>query len=323
MKEFIEKIIRWVDDNKEWLFSGVGITFIGWILVNVNKDKDKDKDKEIVSDQRKSINVNDQIKKSEEIINHEVNNGIYEMVDRFISIYESHEVLINQISSFVDMSFNLKISDFKDKDSILNILSDSLLDWTCDTFGVKRDWIDGRDKRKYISRNYYKRVHTFLELLVELNKQYKNELNVYMFKNGHLNPNKYGRTFVMFLFQIPIKPINGHMVYKYIPITTNWDWGYWRTRYQIKSIIYFMNRLNINIDGYDLSDDYTQLAGGYVFPETVTNKLLLGYTWYPEDYIYFSTQSIQAKETDETGKIKEYIIDEGYQDYFNTLMSCG
>ena len=62
-----------------------------------------------------------------------------------------------------------------------------------------------------------------------------------------------------------------------------------------------------------------KISGGRIFPGSEIDKLKLKfkqYTWYPEDYIDLPSESVQAKETTETEKVREYILDESYLDYF-------
>lgn len=126
-------------------------------------------------------------------------------------------------------------------------------------------------------------------------------------KSGELNPNEFGENYVIALIRHPIKKINNTTIYKYIPISTNWDWGYWRSRYQLKAIIYVCEKLNIYINSYDmLLDDMYKISGGLVFPKLEIDKLRGGCTWHPEDCIDYPSDSIQAKETE---VVRKYFVD--------------
>ncbi len=60
-----------------------------------------------------------------------------------------------------------------------------------------------------------------------------------------------------------------------------------------------------------------KISCGQIFPGPEIDKLeFKQYTWYPEDYIDLPSESVQAKETTETEKVREYILDESYLDYF-------
>ncbi|MFP3339197.1 hypothetical protein R0J91_14560, partial [Micrococcus sp. SIMBA_131] len=97
-----------------------------------------------------------------------------------------------------------------------------------------------------------------------------------------------------------------------------WNWGYWRSRYQIKSIFYICQKLNIPLRGYDLKDR-SKIAFGNQFPEEIIKSIPITITWYPEDYIDLKSQSVQAKEIEETEQVRSYIKSEGYID---SIIGC-
>jgi len=96
-----------------------------------------------------------------------------------------------------------------------------------------------------------------------------------------------------------------------MPISTLWDWGYWRSRYQLKSIFYICEKLNIYVKGYDLKDR-EKIAFGIEFPERIIKGIPISFTWYPEDYIDRHYQNVQVKEVEEIERVKSYIKQEGY-----------
>jgi len=113
------------------------------------------------------------------------------------------------------------------------------------------------------------------------------------------------------LLRYPIEKINSKTIYKYVPISTYLKWGYWRSRFQLKSIFYICERLNIFIRGYDLKER-RKIADGIVFPEELLESVPIIFTWYPEDYVDLISHSIQVKEIDETEEVREYIMAEKY-----------
>ncbi|PPA87734.1 hypothetical protein C4A75_00545 [Brevibacillus laterosporus] len=320
MMESLQSVLDSIIKNREWLFSGVGLSVITLIIFIYKKIRNHGKDH--TKPNHTSYNITYlEATKNENIIE-EGSNPLYDLVERFKLVYVSHGIAVNQISVFVDSGFNLKLSDFRDNDSILNILNEELLQWTCDTFGINRDWIDGTSDRIYRPRNFYKDVTGFIKLIVGLKEKHGDDVEVYFLKNGKLDPDEYGKHYVVIIIRSIIKNINNKPVYMNIPISTNWDWGYWRSRYQLKSIIYFVQKLDIYFQGYDI-DTITQnnLSSGQIYPEVELNKFQIGHTWYPEDFIDLPSQSVQAKETDETKKVREYIRLEGYEKYFKQIIS--
>lgn len=150
-------MIEWILSNKEWVFSGIGLSVIPLFITILKKGS-----------RRKESTVQNNILLTNEIVNNiedknEIQYNVYEVVDRFVEVYKAHDVSLNQIHSFVDKKFNLKISDFKSKDTILDILTEELLEYTCEIFRIRRSWLDGTCDYIYDTKRYYKNVHSFLE----------------------------------------------------------------------------------------------------------------------------------------------------------------
>jgi hypothetical protein len=238
--------------------------------------------------------------------------GVYEVVKRFISIFENHGIKQNQIYSFIDKKFGLNFRDFKNYDCILNILNDEILNWTCGKFGIRREWLDGTDNDIYPYKDYYLKVHLFIKDVCEIISRGQ-ELEMFAFKFGNLVLEEDNDQYIVLLLRYPIANLNSKIIYKYIPISTVWNWGYFKSRYRLKCIFYFCNKLNINVLGYDLEGKKKEsIASGGVFPEKIISKIPISITWYPEDYIDLPTESIQAKEVEETKEIREFIKEQGY-----------
>lgn len=129
----LSEILGIIIENKEWLFSGIGST-IGNELLN-NMKKKKSVDSYVTNVVNNNLNIHNNYNFNSVKID---DNEIFELVNRFISIYENHGIGMNQISSFSGSDFNFKLLDFKAKNSILEILDDKFIDWTCNKFGVER-----------------------------------------------------------------------------------------------------------------------------------------------------------------------------------------
>ncbi|MEL3974308.1 hypothetical protein AAEO50_18630 [Rossellomorea oryzaecorticis] len=301
MKELLKILI----DNKDWLFSGVGISVVV-LFYTIIKETRQSKNKNEISVDNKPTEVDYEKMTQKE----EENSPIRNVVRRFVMVYEVHGIAQTQIPFFIDKEFGLQLKDFKDEGSILHILNDDLIVWTCDKFGIQREWIEGTTNSIYPHVDYYKKVHAFIKDICTLDKS---AIDVIAFKSEKLKLKENHRHCIVLLIRIPIDTLNSKIIYKYVPISTLWDWGYWRSRYQVKSIFYICEKLRINICGYDLRDKEL-LASGSCFPQKLMSKIPITVTWYPEDYIDLPSQSCQAKETEETPKIREYIKEQGYMD---------
>lgn len=307
----MDDFFKYLFENKDWIFSGVGVVIFTGLYTVLIKKKEKVDTPYIIS-----LPLNENKEEQQDKKESKEEYKIYEVVRRFIKVYEEHGILQSQIPGFVDKKFGLQLKDFKDQESVLQILNDELINWTCKKFGVQRDWIDGTSEYIYNRKNYYKKIHSFIDDLYNLIKN-GNDIDIYAFKFGDLVPDDTedeNEQEVVLLMRYSIGQLNSKIVYKYIPISTLWNWGYWRSRYQLKAIFYICEKLNVFLHGYDLREK-NNIASGEVFPEKIVRSILNSITWYPEDYIELPSQSIQAKEVEETKKVREYFKQEGYLDY--------
>lgn len=315
----MENFFSLLFNNKEWLFSGVGVE-IGLVIITSAyaffKLKNKNKEQTVLNvkllkdNTEKKYIIEDGMEKEKSSVN--------VVVDRFVRVYEAHGIKQNQIAFFIDKKFNLELKDFKDNESILQVLNDDLIKWTCEKFGIERDWIDGTTEKIYGRNDYYKQIESFIDDICKIIREV-DEVELYAFKDGELDRDDENHD-VILLLRYPIDKINSKIIYKYVPIDTYWKWGYWRSRFQLKAIFFICERLHIYIRGYDLKER-KKIADRIVFPEKIINDIPISFTWYPDDYIDLISKSIQAKETDETEKVREYINKERYIQYLNKCLN--
>lgn len=319
MRDFFIVLI----ENREWLFSGIGVTITTVItttiitaIIRIFKIKKNNKEQTVFNiNLLKDDNTEKQYTKLD--FTESTKSKVDLVVERFIQIYEAHGIQQNQIAFFVDKKFNLQLRDFKDSESILQILDENLIKWTCEKFGIKKDWLDGTSNKIYERKDYYKQVEHFIDDICKFVKE-GIEIELFAFKEGEIDREDDNQD-VILLLRYPIDKINSKTIYKYVPIANYWKWGYWRSRYQLKSIFYICERLHIFIKGYDLKER-RKIADGIIFPEELIESVPITLTWYPEDYIDLISQSVQAKETDETEKVREYIMTEKYLQQLNELL---
>jgi len=110
----INGLFDWIIDNKNWIFSGVGVVIIFkiWEFLNSKKTNKLEPtdiptgyhNNPTVPEESELSNGNTRYRDSSEekkLSTDRFNDEMYGLVDRFISVYTSHGISINQISSFV------------------------------------------------------------------------------------------------------------------------------------------------------------------------------------------------------------------------------
>jgi len=90
------------------------------------------------------------------------------VAERFVELFEEHGVRRSQIASFFGRSLALK--DFKDNDSLIEVLSDQHLEAAAELFAVRPEWLYGVDEQIYPIHHFYKQpddFQSFLNTLLE------------------------------------------------------------------------------------------------------------------------------------------------------------
>lgn len=241
------------------------------------------------------------------------NDFVEKVIERFKIVFEEHGISINQMPFFIDNRFNLNLSDFRNDNTILKIIDDDLLNWVSNKFGIKREWLDGVSEQIYENKDYYKRVDLLIDLLVEFKSKHGKNFDMFILKTDDLDRKNDADQSVIIVLRVPIGELHNNTIYRYIPVSTLWKWGYWRTRYQLKSIFWVCKKLNIYTDGYDIKEkEKKKIVNKTVFPQEILNQIPLSYTWYTEDYVDSPKESAVAKESEELDDIHKYIKDKRY-----------
>ena len=247
-------------------------------------------------------------------------NPVISLAQRLIHVYEGHGIHINEIPRVTPEQFGITLSTISEQSRFIEKITPEYIKWVSGTFGINRSWLETEVGGIYTTKNYYKNEFELLRLLKELKAEYGNELDVYAFKNvSSLDSKQDVEQFVNLLISVPLFKIDGRIICKFIPTKTMWEWGYQKSRYQLKGIIRVAYRtLKIDFIGYDVNkDEMRSLAFGKVIPQSVLSKMF-SYTWNPDDYTDSARESGCAKETDELDAIIEYVKERGY---VNTLKS--
>ena len=235
-------------------------------------------------------------------------------VNRFLQIYESHGIPINQIPKFA-ADMNLQITDFKNYDTILNVLDNKLIEWTCARFGINRNWLEGDpgcfaplEKEIYPSFDCYQNLHLIEKIISRLDWNQARKFSLFAFKNGELvRKEQPGSSYIVLVLRENVGLLNDRPINRYIPVNTIWYWDYYKTRFQAKAIFLLCKKFGVIVRGYDLPEETLEaLSAGELFPEPILNSLHR-YTWHPENYVATINMNQQAKEADDFGELQIYI----------------
>ena len=219
-------------------------------------------------------------------------------VDNFINVYKNHGIQKEEIITVIPSEFGLKEKDFKNKESISAIIDRDLLEWTSSRFGVQLKWLCGTTPFIY-SVNSYPTIQALFNLILYIKFVKEENVEAYLFKSGKLDCFSEKSQCLALILKV-----SNHKFYRYIPIGKQWNWGWLNSRYDIKHVIYFFERIGIYVSGYEAdSNIITSLFSGTVFFEQIIKNKKE--TWCPDNYIDLPLENISAQETHETQKCRD------------------
>jgi len=88
------------------------------------------------------------------------------VADRFILLFEKHDVHRNQIPRFFD--HGLTHDDVNSHDKLLSKLTDDILKDVSELFGIRLEWLEGVDKQIYDTHHFYKHPEEYAAFLTQL-----------------------------------------------------------------------------------------------------------------------------------------------------------
>lgn len=228
------------------------------------------------------------------------------IVDNFINVYKNHGIKKDEIITVVPSKFRLKIKDFENEKSIGAIIDRNLLEWTSSHFDVQLKWLCGTTPFIY-SCESFSNIQGLFNLILYTKYVKEENVQAYLFKSEELDYLSENRQCVSLIFKISKQGF-----YKYVPIRVDWDWGYQKSRYDIKHVIYFLERIGVYIYGYKVDSNVVNslLSGSVFLEESIKNKKE---TWCPDDYIDFRSENVSAKETIETQRCRVDFYEKGYK----------
>jgi hypothetical protein len=183
--------------------------------------------------------------------------------------------------------------------SIINSIGTENIYKSANLFEVNNEWLHGGD-RIYEYRNFYKDISSLIRFIFDLQLKGRNRVTGYALRSSEgfdKDSQKHQHLYIVLLQEVV--SFNGKSIQKFIPIQTDWNWGYWRTRFEAKAIFYledhksdFINIKGLEVEGDILRDfDFTRQ-----FPDQLltTNKY-----WNPYDYSSAAEENVHAQEIDE------------------------
>ena len=233
-------------------------------------------------------------------------NEVYQLVDRFVSIFNAHGIERTQIPRFLGEQY-LTLADVSSDAKLLHELNEAVLGAACDRFGVQREWLDGKDAPIYPRLFFYKDMDRYIDFLSEVTSKYE-DVSGFAFKSPEDDLKNSGKRFpIALIFRAVVGSLGEEPIYKYFIIGDEWPWEYPRTRIQFKAMVFAAFKFKAYIMAYDLpEDEINRLLWGQTFPGPVLDNLH-HVTWHPDDYVFTSDESSVAKDPEEAAELRKLI----------------
>ncbi len=200
------------------------------------------------------------------------------ITERFIRLFESHNVHRNQIPRFFGQGLTLQ--DVQSDTALMAKLDEAVLQAACDLFAVRREWLDGAEPAVYACHDFYKSpelVGDFLETLRAANPD--GDLYGVVFA-----PESADGEALIVLYET-VGWVGDKAIYRY-HLLHNWTFSYWKARAYLAACVAIAWKHGVYLRGeYLASADIAALADGSSLIGEQDQGIYSygGRKWYPED----------------------------------------
>ena len=224
---------------------------------------------------------------------------------RFLELFEAHGIAATQIQHFLPQ---LTFDKVKSPESLLPSLTNTVLDQTAKLFSIRREWLEGLDVRIYEQQWCYKQSERFFDVLKNIKHDSSTLPIRALCSVSKLDIEKGRPQEIALVFVERIRNLGEEQINRYIIWEDEWDWGYWKTRIQLKAMVRVVQKVIGRIVPLYLVDQQTihLMRSGHLFPHKyVEGRHLFDVSL--EDYSLTEAESAVAKECEELPAVLEYM----------------
>jgi len=199
---------------------------------------------------------------------------------RFVRLLESHGVHRNQIPRFIGHGLTLR--DVQDDTVLLAKLNEEILEVVCTLFVIRREWLDGAEKRAHLCKDFYQRPEAFFSFVKNLIEKNPDE----RIQGVLIAPNECDwRATALLILQETVGYVGEKPIWRY-HLCDNLPFTYWKARAYLTACIAICWKRDIFIHGITMPmETIAQLAWGETLLGWQGEGIwALGHkTWDPED----------------------------------------
>lgn len=227
---------------------------------------------------------------------------------RFLQAFQDHGVEASQIPRLLPQ---IKLDDLQSPAKLLAALTPEILDQTAQLFGIRSQWLEGVEDEIYDGCWTYKQPSRLLEHLASLCTT--DEQHVWfplrvLTTTKKLDRKDPGQQFLAPIVIEKVAEIGEGDIYRYHIYRDGFDWGYWRTRIELKVIARLVyQRLGVGVPLYEVTpkemDDILEcraIPRRYLRGSLLTTPSL-------EDFALSNEESRIAKEVEELPDVLRYL----------------
>jgi hypothetical protein len=229
-----------------------------------------------------------------------------ELIRRFYKIFNDHSIPATEIPNLIP---EITLDTLEKDTQLLSILTNEMIDRISELFKIKPTWLRGNSSTMYETQFCYKQPHRFFEKLSKIEKRDFDSPVIAITSTKELNYDKNYIQLVCLIFREPIYQMNDKVIDRYYIWSDAWNWGYWKTRCQLKALarLTFYDFKSGPIPVYYVNDRYAKgIKNGKIVPhKIIMNAKELAFNL--EDFADSSTESRVAKEEVELPYVLQYI----------------
>jgi hypothetical protein len=220
---------------------------------------------------------------------------------RFVQVFEDHGVQPTQIPRFLP---EITLAQL-DPNSLLDVISGTVLARTAELFGIRREWIEGVGEIIYPHRFCYKAPSSFFEELSSLHLEPSSVPVRALFSGesveGQAQP-------LALILAEHVDEIGDEEIFRYRIFSDAWDWSHSHSRIQLKAMARVVNlELHKPVPLYQVSSKILiEIRDGKRVPRAALQGCLVTDPSL-EDFGLSAEESAVAKETDELPAVLNYI----------------
>lgn len=233
----------------------------------------------------------------------------FKVVHRFIKLFNDHGVSLNQIPSVLK---DIKLKDLKNiPESLVDALTDDILNKTSEIFGVRRDWLDGVSNQMYKKIFCYKMPQHFFEDIADLDFDLRDTWwPVISFTDKKdLNKSSFSRTTLVLVLVKKIANLNENVIYKYKIYGDDWYWEYPKCNIQLRGMIRVLHHLRgVIVPIYRVDKKILeQIVDGRIVPNVDMIPALRLHDVSLEDFSLSPEESAVSRDYDSLPIVDRYI----------------